>query len=253
MKAWSQHLYATITTVGRRVSLASAVIGVAILTLGLTNIVQAGTTPTTYYACVLNKIGTIRMISSSQSCTQYETEISWNNVGPQGPQGPAGPVGPTGPQGSQGPQGPAGQDGAQGPAGPVGPQGPAGPQGPSNGYSAFSYGSYGNLSSQPTQAVSLINLPAGSYVVNASAVIAFGSNAGVRCYITSPASPNGKGPQGLIALTTSGADESLSVTDTAILSSPGTVSLTCQMYEGNTDAASVYNASITAIQVATLN
>jgi hypothetical protein len=70
--------------------------------------VQANTNPTVYYACVLNKVGTIRMIGSSQTCSQYETPITWNSVGPQGPAGPQGPRGDTEPAGPQGPQGPAG-------------------------------------------------------------------------------------------------------------------------------------------------
>ncbi len=50
-------------------------------------------------------------------------------TGPQGPAGPTGPTGPTGPMGPTGPTGAQGLAGPQGPAGPAGPTGPAGPAG----------------------------------------------------------------------------------------------------------------------------
>jgi len=71
----------------------------------------------TYYACVKNSNGSIRMVSEGENCSHNEMLIEWNQVGPQGPQGEQGPVGP---QGLVGPQGPVGEQG------PVGPQGPEG-------------------------------------------------------------------------------------------------------------------------------
>jgi hypothetical protein len=71
----------------------------------------------TIYACKLNALGTIRIVSANTNCSSYETKISWNTDGPQGP---------TGPQGAQGPQGPIGPQGPQGPQGPAGPQGASG-------------------------------------------------------------------------------------------------------------------------------
>ena len=106
---------------------------------------------TTIYACKLNAIGTIRIVTAATVCSKYETMISWNSMGVPGPagatgaDGPAGPMGPVGfpgpigpagaagPAGSpglQGPKGDAGASGAQGPAGPMGPAGEAGPAGP---------------------------------------------------------------------------------------------------------------------------
>src|SRR5262245_61466878 len=55
--------------------------------------------------------------NASASCSKGQTEVTWNQTGPQGltgPQGPTGPQGATGPQGSTGPQG---QGGAKGDAG----------------------------------------------------------------------------------------------------------------------------------------
>ncbi|HEU5381997.1 MAG TPA: hypothetical protein VFV38_41790, partial [Ktedonobacteraceae bacterium] len=70
--------------------------------------VGADTTPTTYYACVNMKTGSIYMVNAGDTCQKGYTPINWNQVGPQGPQGPQGSAGPAGPQGPQGQQGPAG-------------------------------------------------------------------------------------------------------------------------------------------------
>ncbi len=58
----------------------------------------------TYYACVNNSSGAMKIVSASANCHKNEYKIEWNNVGPTGAQGPQGPEGP---QGAQGPVGPA--------------------------------------------------------------------------------------------------------------------------------------------------
>jgi hypothetical protein len=96
----------------------------------------------TYTACMLKATGTVRLIDRSlppssllSHCTAYETQISWNQVGPQGPPGPKGATGPQGPAGAQGangdpgPQGPQGDPGLRGATGDTGPKGDDGPQG----------------------------------------------------------------------------------------------------------------------------
>jgi hypothetical protein len=86
----------------------------------------------TLYACKFNGIGTIRMVSATANCSQYETKISWNSSGSQGQQGVPGPQGiqgipgPQGTQGSPGLQGTPGMPGAIGPPGAVGPAGEKG-------------------------------------------------------------------------------------------------------------------------------
>ena len=65
----------------------------------------------TIYACRLNSLGTIRIVSATTACSVYETRISWNSEGPQGPQGQQGQQGQQGPQGPQGPTGPQGLPG----------------------------------------------------------------------------------------------------------------------------------------------
>lgn len=56
----------------------------------------------TIQGCFDNKTGVLRKVASPNDCSQKETPISWNIVGPQGPQGNPGPQGPAGPQGPPG-------------------------------------------------------------------------------------------------------------------------------------------------------
>jgi hypothetical protein len=62
-------------------------------------------------ACVHRRTQSVRIISSTQSCTRSETLTQWNV------QGPVGPVGASGMTGPRGPQGPAGLAGPEGIAG----------------------------------------------------------------------------------------------------------------------------------------
>jgi hypothetical protein len=87
--------------------------------------------------CYTKTSGALRVIDAqavpAQTCTTKETQLTWNQTGPQGPQGPRGPQGtpgPVGPQGDPGPQGLPGATGTQGDTGPAGPQGPQGAPGP---------------------------------------------------------------------------------------------------------------------------
>jgi hypothetical protein len=62
----------------------------------------------TYYGCVNNATGAIRIVSKATVCKATEHKINWNQVGPRGPKGNQGNQGPRGPQGPAGPQGPPG-------------------------------------------------------------------------------------------------------------------------------------------------
>jgi hypothetical protein len=57
---------------------------------------------TTYYGCVNNSTGAIRIVSKSTTCKSTEHKINWNQVGPQGSPGPKGPKGAPGPKGPPG-------------------------------------------------------------------------------------------------------------------------------------------------------
>ena len=71
----------------------------------------------------VSRLGVIDTTLPGGKCPKDQTELSWNQTGPQGPAGATGPVGPTGATGSQGATGPAGPQGPQGSPGAQGPQG----------------------------------------------------------------------------------------------------------------------------------
>lgn len=83
-----------------------------------------------FYGCMSNSTGLVRKIGADvPQCSQNETLVSWNQVGPQGPTGIQGPQGQKGDKGNAGEQGLAGTKGDSGNIGPVGPRGLQGPQG----------------------------------------------------------------------------------------------------------------------------
>ncbi len=59
------------------------------------------------HGCRNNLTGSLRVIDdqAGQNCSPGQTEITWNQTGPQGIPGPAGPQGETGPQGEPGESG----------------------------------------------------------------------------------------------------------------------------------------------------
>jgi hypothetical protein len=136
----------------------------------------------TYYACVNNTTGAIKIVSSTTTCATGTHKIQWNQIGPVGPRGPAGP------------QGVAGPTGPQGPTGPKGPAGPQGPPGLAIGYDATCGGANitpcpSSLSGSPGTLV-LQTSPiskTGTYFVSASTTMEIGgdgSNSFAACYIT---------------------------------------------------------------------
>ena len=102
-----------------------AMIGALVIAVifGVSN-VWAQDNNSTFFACVSNNSGTIKMIDENQTCKSNEMKVSWNQVGPKGD------TGATGPQGQQGDKGDTGAAGPQGPKGDKGDTGAAGPQGP---------------------------------------------------------------------------------------------------------------------------
>ena len=111
-----------------------------------------------YHACMLKNVGTIRIIDPSGlgaknllgHCTNAETEITWNQVGPKGDPGPAGPQGAKGDTGARGPQGEKGEPGAAGLRGEPGATGVQGAPGAA-GASAFEFAVADGFSGTLTQ------------------------------------------------------------------------------------------------------
>ncbi len=110
-------------------ALMAATSGVAVATTALTSAFTDAQGQ--LHSCV-SKLGTVRLIDASLPATSLlqhcnatlETEVTWNQIGPQGKPGL------TGPAGADGAQGPKGDAGTQGPAGPKGDKGDTGTQGP---------------------------------------------------------------------------------------------------------------------------
>ncbi|HEY7396813.1 MAG TPA: hypothetical protein VH538_00810 [Gaiellaceae bacterium] len=159
------------STLGRR---GLALLGVAAASLAVAGGIAYATIPdsgNTDHACMLNNVGTIRIIDSAlpsnsllQHCTKIESEITFDQQGPRG---------------------------LQGAKGVPGPQGPVGPAGPSDVYVGDS--GQGGLFGDGTTAyrtIATMTLPAGSYLFQASALVENYSDVGqplvVRCQIVAP-------------------------------------------------------------------
>jgi hypothetical protein len=72
---------------------ATAAAATALLGGAIPAIAAARTSTVTYYACVTNSTGAIKVVGKTTACGAGKHKISWNNVGPRGPRGPQGPAG----------------------------------------------------------------------------------------------------------------------------------------------------------------
>ena len=93
------------------VTVASAATGAGVATAAIPDATQ------TYTACMLNNVGTLRLIDPSLGahnpmghCFAWESIVTWNQKGQPGAPGPAGPTGATGPTGAAGLTGAIGTD-----------------------------------------------------------------------------------------------------------------------------------------------
>jgi len=240
-----------------------------------------------YTGCYLIGLGSLRVIDTAdarQHClARIELKVTWSQAGQAGQAGPAGPAGPQGPMGfpglngvdglpgPAGPQGPAGASGAPGLAGPAGPQGPAGaagppggpgpagapgapgPQGPPGPSDAFAPSSFTvpstPLSASPS-AVASIDLPAGAYVLLASARV-FSDSTGASntaCFIQ----PRGQGNSNFanVNLGPSADRKMISLNFATALAADTFVDLNCFITAGG--AAHVDEVFFTAIRVGSI-
>jgi hypothetical protein len=142
------------------------------------------------HACYDATSGQVRIVDSEtgspKGCGKNEIALDWNHQGPKGDQGD---VGPQGAEGPTGPVGPAGPGGPTGPAGPIGPAGPAGS-------SAAKVVSATGVALGPSgfRQVVAMSLPAGSWVIQATAQITYpvfidgDGNVSARCQLRHGAS-----------------------------------------------------------------
>jgi len=210
---------------------------VSIMAVLLTGIVAFASIPGgdgVINGCYKKSGGTLRVIDPavSQCDSRAETPISWNQTGPQGPQGiqgVQGPVGPAGPQGLQGPQGTTGATGETGPAGPVGAAGTS---------------EVWTASGAIGQETLSINVPAGSYVINAKGNGingVFGDSSQIlACSLST-------GDTGALRIE-AGDDGSISLQNALPFNSPTTITLICSGYGIN-----VEKLKLTAIKVNTIH
>jgi hypothetical protein len=107
----------------RRVFIGTAALVAAAVAVPTGIAAATSSTPVTYTACVNNKTGAMRQVSSATQCSSAEHRIAWNNVGPQGLKGATGATGATGAQGLKGDTGATGAQGLKGDTGATGAQG----------------------------------------------------------------------------------------------------------------------------------
>ena len=193
---------------------------------------------TTYYACINNSTGAIRIVSKSTESMSAEHKINWNQVGPQGIQGPKGP------QGAQGPQGPQGAQGPQGPQGPTGPQGPQGPPGISVGYSATS--GIGSFPLNPNGVVfaQTAAVGTGTYYVSSSTLLYVASGDSAYCYTSTV--NNGGNYQSVGGSSLGGGYQQASTTDVWFVGEGDAFQLLC---DGSNANSFVDVGTITAILI----
>lgn len=202
----------------------------------------------TYFACINNSSGAIRIVNQSTVCSSSEHKIQWNQAGPQGPQGPKGATGATG---AQGPKGATGATGPQGATGATGPQGPQGPQGPA-GFAAGSFellqaDLFPTLVSSPVVYLTSNEAQTASwYFVSASLLLYVdASDGGAFCYdaVHSTGTPSQYGgssvPNGY---------QQVSLTDAVFLNAGDYVEVSCYSEFGD-GSSFLYNGAITAIQI----
>jgi Collagen triple helix repeat (20 copies) len=194
----------------------------------------------TFFGCVNNATGIVRIVNSNTVCKATEHKIQWNQVGPRGPQGIQGTQGARGPQGPQGPQGQQGLQGQQG------------PPGVSVGNNAFlSGGGDVPLSAFPGTVIAQTDpiVTSGVYYINASALLNIDAqDFAAYCYIT----PASQGFDDSIVGGSSdvGHYQSASVTDTWFISAGDTFQLVCYSNAGDTNTFA-FDAGLTAVLINT--
>lgn len=184
-------------------------------------------------------------------------------AGPQGPEGPAGPQGPEGPPGPQGPQGPAGPAGPEGSRGPQGPAGPRGEVGPSNGFSKHSPTGNPGIVNLPFDdffgtTVEEMTLPAGNFIVWAKTNLRWSAPVGnSAAFICTLNANGGEVDQSWVKMTSEGGgiqeNANLHLTGAVSLSGASVISLDCRHLGFDDGSPSVWETSLTAIQVGQLD
>ena len=198
-----------------RRSLAFAIVAALAFASGSALVALGDPAPVTFYAC-LSPGGALPNVNTSSParCGRGSQQVSWNQMGP------------------------------------VGPKGDQGPSGLSQAYAAVNNDTV-DLSSSPTAVVTLANLPAGKYIVNAveTAVSGHGDTDfhGVSCH------PSG-GKVWAVQNQSQRGYTNVSVAEAMTLANAGDLSLLCTgSVSDDQSKIQSYTASITAIAVDSIN
>lgn len=183
------------------------------------------------HGCFKTIDGKLRVIdpNAGDSCSQSETSLDWNQIGPVGPTGATGPQGLQGIQGVAGPTGPQGLQGIQG---------PPGPSGTSHAYSSSAVIATinGGNGVFPTTILH-VNVPAGNYAIWAN-----GSLSGIVFECTIEAG-------GTVAhILASG--EPFAMTTAAALPNGGTIAVNCWTPNNQ---GSIFDNFLLAVRVDAIN
>ncbi len=203
-------------------------------------------TGSTIHACYAKSTGVLRV---AKRCSSAERALVWNTSGLRGKTGARGRAGPKGATGAAGAAGAAGATGPAGPAGPAGAAGATGPTGPSTAYTAPEGAGQADGSTLTT-----LNLPAGSYVVQAAVFEVNQSPSATRAIVTCSLKADGTtfgsssthiaGPNG----GTGAYAQSMVVLGTTTLSSAGTVTASCS----SATMVGIFNLQLVATKVGAL-
>lgn len=192
------------------------------------------------HGCYVKRTGALRVIDTGMACKATETALQWSQKGPQGLTGTPGTPGTPGATGAPGPQGPAGPEGARG---------------PSKLYAQYRdlyFGSQPNVLGPEYFLLGELNVPAGSFLVNAT-ITEFGPAFGgyqAWCILSSVPSD---GPPAEIGSRQHGAPAPVDLSIWATLTEPGKFVLRCAADPSSSNAAVVgvlaRDTRLTALQV----
>jgi hypothetical protein len=192
----------------------------------------ASASTVTYYACISNSSGAIRIVTKSTTCKSSEHKIQWDQTGPEGPKGP---------------QGPQGTQGAKGATGPQGPQGPAGLA--SGNFDFLGAGLFPTLANFPVVYLFSNQAQTASwYFVSASLLLFIDPNDnGASCWdsIHSTGTPSQYGGSSLSNY------QQVSIADAVFLNQGDYVDVSCS--SGGDGNSFVYNGALTMVQIDSLS
>src|SRR3984957_96631 len=189
----------------------------------------ASASTVTYYACINNSSGAIRIVTKSTTCKSSEHKIQWDQTGPEGPKGP---------------QGPQGTQGAKGATGPQGPQGPPGLT--SGNFDFLGAGLFPTLADFPVVYLFSNQAQTASwYFVSASLLLYIDPNdGGASCWdsVHSTGTASQYGASGLSSY------QQVSITDAVFLNQGDYVEVSCSSGFGDGNSF-VYNGALTTVQI----